>query len=144
MPLESSAALISVHPKYVRQILNGSKRVEFRRVWTSRQVTHLVLYSTAPDMKVVAILELEKTVERSKAGLWELAKQYGGGLTRKALRTYFSDKKLGYGLIIASVQVLEKPMPLSDAIPGVRAPQSYAYLTSTQFSKLKKAAGLEI
>lgn len=143
MPLESSAALISVHPKYVRQILDGSKRVEFRRVWSSRQITHLVLYSTAPDMKVVAILELEKTVERSKAGLWELAKQYGGGLTREALRTYFSDKKIGYGLIIASVQPLETPIPLSDAIPGVRAPQSYAYLSSTQFSQLKQVAGLE-
>lgn len=140
MPQEFKAALISVHPKYARQILEGSKRVEFRRVWASRPVTHLVLYSTAPDMKVVAILKIKETIEESKAGLWELAKRYGGGLTREELRAYFLDKARGYGLIIGSVQALKKPIALSDAIPGMRAPQSYAYLTDEQFAVIQKAA----
>lgn len=140
MPQRSKAALISVHPKYVRQILDGSKRVEFRRVWASREIAHLVLYSTSPEMKVVAILKINITIEESKAGLWELAKLHGGGLTRRELREYFQDKARGYGLIIGSVQALRKPIALSEAIPGMRAPQSYAYLTDEQFSMLQKVA----
>lgn len=140
MPQESKAALISVHPKYVRQILDGSKKVEFRRVWAAQPITHLVLYSTAPDMKVVAILQVKKTIETNVTGLWELAKQYGGGLTRAALREYFSNKPRGYGLIIGSVQALKTPLALSAAVPGVRAPQSYAYLTSDQFAVIQKIA----
>lgn len=143
MPQESKAALISVHPKYVRQILNGSKRVEFRRVWAARAITHLVLYSTSPDMKIVAILQIKKTIEANVAGLWELAKEHGGGLTRAALREYFSSKPRGYGLIIGSVQALRTPLALSEAIPGIRPPQSYAYLTSEQFALIQKHQGLE-
>jgi predicted transcriptional regulator len=141
LPQESKAALISVHPKYVRQILDGSKKIEFRRVWATRPITHLVLYSTAPDMKVVAILQVKKTIETNVSGLWELAKQYGGGLTRATLREYFSNKPRGYGLIIGSVQALKTPLALSAAIPSVRAPQSYAYLTSDQFAAIQKIAG---
>ncbi len=141
MPQEFRAALISVHPKYVRQILDGSKKIEFRRVWASRPITHLVLYSTAPEMKVVAILQIKKTIEANVSELWELAKQYGGGLTRTMLREYFSNKPRGYGLIIGSVQTLNKPLALPVAIPGVRAPQSYAYLTDEQFVVIQKIAG---
>lgn len=138
----SDVALISVHPKYVAQILNGSKRVEFRRVWASRSVSKLVLYSTSPDMQVVALVTLDRTVVASKYKLWELAKRYGGGLTRQVLRDYFSGKALGYGLIIASVQALPKPLPLCVAVPGVRAPQSYAYLTEAQVAHFRSVAGL--
>lgn len=143
MPQESSAALISVHPKYVRQILDGSKRVEFRRVWAARPVTHLVLYSTAPDMRVVAVLEIKETVEASISGLWNLAKQYGGGLSRTTLREYFSNKSRGYGLVIGTVWSMDTPAPLSVAIPGMRPPQSYAYMTAEQFDVIKRMVRME-
>lgn len=142
MPQESKAALISVHPKYVRLILDGSKRVEFRRVWAARPVTHLVLYSTAPEMSVVAILEIKQTVEASIAGLWDLAKQHGGGLSRAMLREYFLNKSRGYGLVIGAVRTLAAPIPLTAAIPGMRPPQSYAYLTAEQFECIRKIAGM--
>lgn len=143
MPQESSAALISVHPKYVRQILDGSKRVEFRRVWAARPVTHLVLYSTAPDMRVVAVLEIKEVVQESIAGLWNLAKQYGGGLSRTTLREYFTNKSRGYGLIIGAVWPMDTPVELPMAIPGMRPPQSYVYLTAEQFEVIKKMAKME-
>ena len=135
---EYKTALISVHPKYVRLILEGSKRVEFRRVWAAQPVSHLVLYSTAPDMRVVAILEIQEIVKKSKAGLWELAKQYGGGITRSELRGYFSNKEKGYALIIKEVKPFLTPLKLSDALPGVRAPQSFLYLSKDQFIKIQE------
>lgn len=135
---ESKAALISVHPQYVRQILAGTKRVEFRRVWASQPITDLVLYSTSPEMKIVAVLEIKEVIEAGIAGLWELAKEYGGGLTRHALRGYFTGKPRGYGLIINKVHMLDCPMPMAEVLPGVRPPQSYAYLSADQLLNVKE------
>lgn len=135
---ESSAALISVHPKYVRQILDGTKRVEFRRVWSARSITDLVLYSTSPEMKVVAVLEIKEVIEAGITGLWALAKEHGGGLNRDTLRTYFVGKSRGYGLIIEKVHLLDSPTPMSDVLPGVRPPQSYTYLSQTQLLNVKE------
>lgn len=134
----SKAALISVHPQYVRQILAGTKRVEFRRVWTSQPVTDLVLYSTSPEMKIVAVLEIKEVIQASIDGLWELAKKYGGGITRSGLRDYFSGKSRGYGLIIDKVWLMDSAAPIADVLPGVRPPQSYTYLNEDQFLNVKE------
>ena len=134
MQQKSKAALISIHPKYVDKILDGSKKVEFRRVWAAQEVTHLVVYSTSPEMKVMAIVEIEYVRTECKYILWEIAKNYGGGLTRKELRKYFYGVKKGNALLLGNVNKLKKPLPLPEIIPGVRAPQSYLYLNDEQFS----------
>lgn len=138
MQSASRFALISVHPEYVKKIVDRSKRVEFRRVWSSQSISHIVLYSTAPEMKVVAILKVGEVVASGVEGLWELAKCHGGGLTRAALRKYFSGKKTGYGIVIEEVEALARPVNIGEVIPGVRPPQSYMYLTEVQFDKVRQ------
>ncbi len=134
MQCEANAVLISIHPKYVSKILDGTKKVEFRRVWATKKVTHLVIYSTSPEMKVMATVEIEDVRTECKYILWEIAKDYGGGLTRKELRKYFQGVKKGNALLLGNVNKLKKPLPLPEIIPGVRAPQSYLYLNDEQFS----------
>ncbi|MDF1782307.1 MAG: ASCH domain-containing protein [Alcanivoracaceae bacterium] len=138
MQQESRAVLISVHPKYVKKILDGSKRVEFRRVWAAREVTHLVVYSTSPEMEVKAVVEIKAVVRGGKSALWEMSKLYGGGLTRSELRKYFSGVSTGNAILLGKVNEFESPCSLSAAIPGMRAPQSYAYLTGEQFESIKE------
>src|SRR5690554_7953805 len=101
MQQESRAVLISVHPKYVSKILAGTKRVEFRRVWAAQKVTHLVIYSTSPEMKVKATIKVNEVIKGSKTELWEIAKEYGGGLTRKELRNYFDGVSIGHAIILS-------------------------------------------
>lgn len=45
--------LLSIHPEYVRQILAGTKKFEFRRSVAKRNVDRILIYSTSPEMKVV-------------------------------------------------------------------------------------------
>ncbi|WP_339619827.1 ASCH domain-containing protein [uncultured Marinimicrobium sp.] len=137
MQQKSRAVLISVHPIYVSKILSGEKRVEFRRVWAAHKVTHLVVYATSPEMKVKAIVEVEDVLKGSKSVLWEVAKEYGGGLTRNELRNYFDGVSRGHAIIFNEIKQLKKFLPLTEAIPGMRAPQSYAYLTNAQFEAIK-------
>lgn len=143
MQPEYKAALISIHPKYVNKILDGSKRVEFRRVWATQKVTHLVIYATSPDMKIVATVEIDKVIQENQTKLWETAKKYGGGLTRKELRTYFSGISKGYALTLKTIKPLTRPLALEELGKGIRAPQSYAYLTADQFLFVQSHTNLE-
>ncbi len=137
MHLESKAVLISIHPKYVDKILDGTKRVEFRRVWAAQNVTHMVIYSTSPHMKIVAIAEITKVFSASKSRLWEVAKEFGGGVTRHELREYFSGVTRGKAVLLGSIEKLNEPCELRDVFPGWRAPQSFVYLNSEQFTLIK-------
>lgn len=137
MPQKSKAVLISIHPKYVSKILNGTKRVEFRRVWAAQQITHLVIYSTSPEMEVKAIVKVNEVLTVSKSSLWEIAKEYGGGLTRDELRKYFHGVSKGHAILLSEIRNLKKSLSLAEAIPGVRAPQSYVYLTDEQFDSIQ-------
>lgn len=143
MQREYKAVLISIHPKYVNKILDGSKRVEFRRVWATQKVSHLVIYSTSPEMKIVATVEIAETLQENKTNLWEAAKKHGGGLTRKELRAYFSGLSKGYALVLDKIKPLTRPLALEEVGAGIRAPQSYAYLTEDQFSFVLSHTKLE-
>lgn len=137
MRREYKAVLISIHPKYVSKILDGSKRVEFRRVWAAQQVTHLVIYSTSPVMKIVATVEIAEVIQENQTNLWEAAKRYGGGVTRNELRAYFSGLSKGYALVLDKIRPLKRPLTLAELDNVIRAPQSYAYLTADQFLFVK-------
>ncbi|MBR6125336.1 ASCH domain-containing protein, partial [Candidatus Saccharibacteria bacterium] len=50
--------LLSIKPEYTSRILEGSKKYEFRRSVAKRKVDRILIYSTAPEMKVVAMVEV--------------------------------------------------------------------------------------
>ena len=47
--------LLSIKPEYTNRILEGSKKYEFRRSVAKRKVDRILIYSTAPEMKVVEV-----------------------------------------------------------------------------------------
>ena len=46
--------LLSIKPEYSNRILAGTKKFEFRRQVAKRHVDQILIYSTFPEMKVVA------------------------------------------------------------------------------------------
>ena len=53
------AILLSINPNHVENILNGTKRYEFRKRVCKRHVDKILIYSTTPVMKVVGEAEVE-------------------------------------------------------------------------------------
>ena len=54
--------LISINPEYVNEILSGRKKYEYRKVKAKKDnVDKMIIYATAPVMKVVAEIEYGKT-----------------------------------------------------------------------------------
>lgn len=138
----SEMALISIHPRFVEAILNGTKTIEFRRRWTSRPVTHLVIYSTSPVKRIVAVAPIVEVVSASPTALWKLAQQVGGGLSRAELYGYFRARSMGVGLRLGAVKTLRQALDPYSQFDGFRPPQSFRFLTHGEALVIRKVVTL--
>lgn len=115
---------MSIRPEYAEAILSGAKTIELRRRRPSFQPgTRVLIYSSAPDKKLIGTFEVAAIHEASPHGLWrKVAKQAGIG--RADYRAYFAGCTKAYGIQVRRVRRL-KPRQLP-----IRPPQSYLFLRS--------------
>jgi len=135
---ESNIALISLHPEHANKILSGEKKLEFRRVWASKPVSAVVIYATVPVQRIVAIAYVKKVHKGSANSLWKLAKEVGGGLSRRKLYNYFKGRKIGYAIEFASVKRCNTSIDPFKRIDNFQPPQSFTYLDPKIFSLLEE------
>jgi predicted transcriptional regulator len=138
---ECRTILLSVRPKYAEQIIAGTKRVEFRRVWTSEPVRLLALYSTAPTSRVIAFVSVTRVIKASPTALWGYAKEFGGGVTRNELFSYMEGRKSGFALVLGNVHIMKFPIDPTCCLPNFHAPQSYRYLSAEELMAMGRWAG---
>ena len=120
--------LLSINPEHVENILNGTKRVEFRKVRCRNNVSKIVIYSTSPKSCVVAEVEVVGIIEDNVDVVWELT-QEAAGITRSFFESYFEGKEKVIAYQLGEVTEFDEPKPLKDF--GLRcAPQSFAYVTT--------------
>lgn len=143
--MEANAALISIHPGYVEKIISGEKRLEFRRGWAAIPVDLLVIYATLPVQQIVALVEVGQTIRASKTKLWELARDHGGGISRRKLFAYLEGKQEGVALELTrrlkfSAGVDPRSLFGQEFVP----PQSFRYLKKDELKILSKQIKGEI
>jgi len=132
----SKPALISIQPRYVEKILSGSKVLEFRRMWAAYPVDRLVIYSSSPIQRIVAVARIEDLHRSSPTALWELAKAKGGGVTRRELYEYFNGKKSGYALELSVEIKNDRGVDPKILFENFRPPQSFHYLAQEELAKI--------
>ncbi|WP_457280911.1 ASCH domain-containing protein [Polaromonas sp. P5_D5] len=133
------AVLLSIKPKYADLILAGSKRVELRRSWPSNDIGVMVLYASSPVQRLVGIAYVDRIEETDPNGLWKLADDYGGGVTREELDEYFAGKKTAFGVMIARTKTAEIAINPKELFPNFVPPQSFQYLTPREFQLVMQA-----
>lgn len=137
--LESRSILISIHPHYVAQILTGEKTLEFRRSWAKQPVNRLLIYTTAPISRIVAIADISDVTRGTPAELWKLCRIHGGGIEKTDLMKYLSGKKSGMAVKISSVSEFKNPIdPTRIFGDGFKPPQSFSYLDEKVLSKINR------
>lgn len=119
--------LMSIKPEYAMQILNGTKTFEYRKSKFKREnVDAIVIYVTAPVMKVMGEVELLDILEDSPENIWnETYKK--GGINKKAYDNYFKGKKKAVAYVLGKVESYENALKLKDFHIDF-SPQSYVYL----------------
>lgn len=118
--------LISIKPEFVQSIINGTKKFEYRTKVAKQNINSLIIYSTYPEMKVVAEVEVVKVLKLSPKDLWKETKNKSG-ITETFFNSYFMDRQVAYAYQLGEVNVYKKPKPLLEI--GVKsAPQSFIYI----------------
>lgn len=119
--------LMSIKPEYAMQILNGTKTFEYRKCKFRREnVDAIVIYVTAPVMKVMGEVEVLDILEDSPENIWKETYKKGG-INKKAYDHYFKGKKKAIAYVLGKVQSYENALKLKDFHIDY-SPQSYVYL----------------
>ncbi|TCJ21654.1 ASCH domain-containing protein [Nocardioides jejuensis] len=127
-------ALFSIHPRYAEAILTGTKKVEFRRQGLPADVTHVVIYATAPVQRVVGAFEIEGIDCVPPSAAWS---QYGdvGGIEEDPFFDYYDGAEAAFVIRVRDARRFDAPVALADIADGLRPPQSYMYLTDERLSR---------
>lgn len=120
------ALLLSIKPEYVDQILRGTKKYEYRKRLPKESIDTIFIYSTAPEMKVVASVRILSKLSASPTALWEQTKKTAG-ISRSKFREYFHGCKIAYAYQLGAVQIFDVAKSLAEFGINV-APQSFAYI----------------
>lgn len=134
--------LISIQPQHVEKILSGEKVLEFRRMWAANPVDTLVIYSSSPEQRIVAIARISALHHESPTALWQLARIKGGGITRRQLYSYFHGKRQGYAIELSEVVKSNSGIDPKQLFATFRPPQSFNYMAVEDYAKVIDAMGL--
>ena len=132
---DGSIALLSVHPEYVKRMVNGEKLVEFRRAPFARRVSHVVVYSTRPEKRLVGYFEVDGVYEDSPSSLWRKHNKRGG-ISRERLLEYLEGGRQTVAIVMSRFHPFRKDLGLED-IGVARPPQSFRYLDRSVLETLK-------
>lgn len=117
--------IVSINPKHVNSILNGTKKYEYRTKVAKKDVDKLIIYETMPVKKVVAEAEIVEVLALGPNALWEETKEYSG-ITKEFFDEYFKNRKIAYAYKLGKIKVYDEPKTLTEF--GLKvAPQSFAY-----------------
>ena len=121
-----SRILISINPEHVENILNGSKKYEYRKVSCRSDVDRLIIYSTYPIVKVVAEVEITRILEDEPEVIWKKTKDYAG-ISKRFFDNYYKGRSKAVAFEIDKITIFQDSKSLEDY--GVKSPpQSFVYV----------------
>ena len=118
--------LISIKPKYVKEIIAGNKRVEFRKRGFSSSVFRAYIYESSPTKKIVGFFNIDQIVYLGTEELWERFSDISG-ITKKELSEYLCGRS-GYAICFSEFHQFKTPVDPSTVIDNFTAPQSFCYI----------------
>lgn len=120
-------ALFSIRPHYANALLDGTKRVEFRRTALPTDVTRVVIYATAPVQRIVGSFEVAGVDQTPPGEAWTAYREVGG-IAKQAFDRYYEGAASAFVIQARNPVRLHTPLRLSDLSESIRPPQSFMYL----------------
>lgn len=118
--------LMSIRPRFVKMIYSGRKTIEYRKTQPHRYLP-ILIYETAPVKLITGIVPWwDLGGAANPETVWKLTSAHGG-ISKSEFDSYYANSRYAIGLRFRDVQELEHPIALSEL--GIRAPQSYRYVT---------------
>ena len=70
--------LMSVNPIHAEKILSGTKKYEFRKTRCKKPIEVIVIYITAPIMKILGEVQVKNVIEGIPQDVWDKTKSAAG------------------------------------------------------------------
>jgi predicted transcriptional regulator len=119
--------LLPIQPRYAQLIIDGSKKVEFRKTVFRSEPVYVVIYASSPVQRVLGYFEVSDVEVDSIDSLFQKYSHIGC-IGRYDYDDYYGDRDKGLVLRVGEVVALPEPLSLSDLGLSPRPPQSYAYV----------------
>ena len=134
-----SVALMAIREPYVTRLLNGTKKVEFRKTAIRKPISHVVIYESRAEGKIVGYFEVAGITRAKPNALWD---EYAdvSGISEEDFFQYFSGTEEGTGIKVGGFYRLKDPIPVDGVNPAYKPPQSYFYLRREEFDRIKRKA----
>lgn len=118
--------LISINPEHVKNIINGIKKYEYRKIAAKQDISSIIIYETTPVKRIVAEAEIIDVLMYSPEELWKLTKGESG-ISKEFFDEYFEGKEIAYAYKLGKIKVYDEPKTLLEY--GIKAaPQSFVYI----------------
>lgn len=121
-----SQMLLSIKPQYVKEILSGNKKYEFRKFRCREEIDTIIIYATSPIKEVVGEVSLIQIIEGDVEHVWNQTCPYGG-VQKEDYQEYYKTKDVAIAYQLGEVTQYEKPKKLLD-FGLTYVPQSFAYI----------------
>lgn len=132
--MKKEIIFLPIKPSFLHSILSGEKKWEYRKVIPQKPIEKLVLYSSSPEKKILAIAEVVKIKSASPQELWRVTRKQSG-ISKTFFDTYFKGKSLAHGIQIGRIIPL---IPTCPKLLNIRVPQSFIYLNGNQIREIHK------
>jgi type I restriction enzyme S subunit len=120
--------LLSIKPKYVKSIIEGDKRYEFRKkIFKNREINRIYIYSSSPVKKIAGTFEIGGILEDHPCDLWDMVKEFAG-IDNRDFFAYFEGKSQAFAIKIQNLREFSEPIDPYETMPGFVPPQSYCHM----------------
>ena len=118
--------LLSIKPIYVEKILNGTKVYEYRKKAWKKHVDKILIYATAPVMRVVGEAEVAEVLIDEPSIVWKKTKEKSG-IDKRFFDQYYAYRSQAVAYKLKNVVKYENAKELKEY--GINsAPQSFQYV----------------
>ncbi|MFX1294593.1 MAG: EVE domain-containing protein [Promethearchaeota archaeon] len=125
------AILMSIKPKFSRQIFSGVKKYELRKTPIKNKSDNLVIvYESAPTKAIVGCFRINKILKRTPKEIW-YAFKHEIGISEEEFFEYFKKKEWAYAIKVAHAKKFKNRITLEkirEINQSWRPPQSFYYL----------------
>jgi len=139
---DSQIALLPIKPQYARSIIDGSKKVEFRKSRFRHDVSYVVVYASSPVKRILGYFEVRRIVTAPPKKLWKDYRTVGG-IDRGDFEDYYRERDTGVAIEVGEVVAMPSPVRLSRLAKNLSPPQSFCYLPGELFETLRRRTWIE-
>lgn len=114
--------VLSIKPEFVKEIISGRKRYEFRKAVFKKSVEKVYIYSSSPESRIVGEFQPVDVFQDTPEVIWDKTKDFAG-IKKEWFDRYFIGRTTAYAIEIKNLKIYKTPK-----IIPFRAPQSFRYI----------------